>query len=110
MMDRTLPSGTFKFRLLIDTSGEWRVTAQVRQVVWASMRNTDIGVFELDVTVGFLRGREIPVARVFPDEKFLRAASWRFEEAYDLIELVWTFRGFLRDECADVSGRVQGRP
>ena len=78
-------------------------------MVWASMWNTDIGFFELNVAVGFFRGREIPVARVFPDEQFLRAASWRFEEAYDLIELVWTLRGFLRDECADVSGRVQGR-
>ena len=128
MLDRALPSGTMVFRFFKDTPVERRVTARVRRVVWASMRNTDVGVFELDTTVGFLRRRGIvplvvgeeveeelvvrgiPVARVFPDEQFLRAASCRFEGAYDLIEFVWTFRRFLRDDCADISGGSSGSP
>ena len=86
------------------------------------MRNTDIGVFGLDVTVGDLRGRGIVplvigdgveeelVARVFPDEQFLRPAGCRFAGAYDLIDFVWTFRRFLRDDCADISGGSSGSP
>jgi len=86
------------------------------------MRNTDVAVFELDMTVGELPGRGIVplviedgveeelVARVFPDEQFLRPAGCRFAGAYDLIDFVWTFRRFLRDDCADISGGSSGSP
>lgn len=128
VVDRSLTSGSVSFRYFVDTPVERRVTARVRRVVWASMRGTDLAVFELDTTVGALRDRGIeplvvgervgeelevvgiPVSGVPVEDQFLRRAGCRWEGVANLVEFVWTFRGFLREECADVRGGSSGSP
>ena len=116
------------FRYFVDTPAERIVTVPVRRVVWASMANTDVAVFELGATVGELRAREltplvfgeqveeelvvrgVPVSGTPLEDQYLREAACRFDGVYNLVEFVWTFRRFLRHDCADIRGGSSGSP
>jgi len=116
------------FRYFIDTAADRIVTVPVRRVVWASMANTDVAVLELGATVGELRERGltplvlgdrveeelvvrgVPVSGTPAEDQYLREAACRFDGVYNLIEFVWTFRHFLRHDCADIRGGSSGSP
>lgn len=116
------------FRYFIDAAPESIVTIPVRRLVWASMANTDLAVFELGATVGEMRARGltplvlgdqveeelvvrgVPVVDTPVEEQYLREAACRFDGVYNLIEFVWTFRRFLRHDCADIRGGSSGSP
>lgn len=128
MRDREIPRGLASFRYFVDTPAEGIVTVPLRRVVWASMANTDVAVFELGATVGELRSRGltplvlgdqveedlvvrgIPVVGTPVDEQYLREAPCRFDGVFNLVEFVWTFRRFLRHDCADIRGGSSGSP
>jgi hypothetical protein len=126
--NREIANGVASFRYFIDTPAERRVTVPVRRVVWASMANTDVAVFELGATVSELRRqglspltlgdhvedelivRGIPVSGTPIEDQYLREAGCQFQGVFNLIEFVWTFRRFLRHDCADIRGGSSGSP
>ena len=103
----------------------------IKQTAFATMKGTDLAIFELDATYGQLTARGyrpleiqaeplspgepviavgVPVTGIALDEQYLRQADCRVSGQTQLIEFTWTWYEFLRTDCADIKPGSSGSP
>jgi uncharacterized protein (TIGR03437 family) len=129
MRDRELASGTAVFHYFIDTQ-ERQLRVSARNLVWASMKGTDLAIIELGATLAQLMDAGVtplafepqtpapgepvivvgaPANNVPPDERFLRLEQCTAGAAVELVEFTWHFTA-LRNGCTDIFGGSSGSP
>jgi uncharacterized protein (TIGR03437 family) len=122
--------GSVTFGRFIDTP-EKQDRFSIRRTVYATMKGTDLSIFELDASYAQLVSRGyrpleiqsdppppgepvsavgMPVSGVPQDEQYLRQADCRISGQAQLIEFNWTWYGFLRTDCADIKPGSSGSP
>ncbi|BDU22658.1 hypothetical protein DYGSA30_41150 [Dyella sp. GSA-30] len=131
--DQAAPeSWTYTPAFFIDTQAEHQ-SFPVARVLYASMKNRDLAVLELDATYADLSRLnvapmrlqtrpsydgmpielvQIPVVGVPQDEKFMRYASCSARRPTDIYENYspWFWKDAVANDCAGVSGGTSGSP
>jgi V8-like Glu-specific endopeptidase len=106
-------------------------TINLRRIVWAAMKGTDLAVLELDATFQQLvemglQPWELATSDPLPDEAihivgvpvtgipsaqaFLRVAECTSGARVNLVEFSWHFFDMWRNQCADIKGGSSGSP
>jgi uncharacterized protein (TIGR03437 family) len=130
ILDRPISNTTVTFGYFIDTQ-EQQVRINAKRVSYSSMKATDLAIVELDATYGQLAAKGyrplefssdppapaepilitgIPSRDIPPDEVFLRQVACTHGGEASLVEYIWTFHGFYRNNCADIKGGNSGSP
>jgi len=123
--------GAVAFRYFRNTPAADRLTVNVRQVAYSTMKGLDVAILELDATRASLVSAGlhplsvadaapasgapieiygVPVSGIPDDEQYLRRASCALGLAADLVEFTWHFWGAYRNTCSDIRGGSSGGP
>ena len=121
-------SATFGY--FIDTPDQ-QVRFNSKRIAYSSMKGTDLAIVELDATDGQVAAMGyrplefssdppapgepilitgIPSSSIPSEEVFLRQAGCTHGGEACLVEFIWTFYSFHRNDCADIKGGASGSP
>ena len=130
ILDRPASNISVTFGYFIDTPDQ-QVRFNSKRIAYSSMKGTDIALVELDATHGQVAAKGyrplefstdppapgepilitgIPSSGIPSDEVFLRQAGCTHGGEASLVEFIWTFYGFHRNDCADIKGGSSGSP